>query len=311
MENTGSNVQTNPTPRIGSRALGPALLVGAGVLVFVLLLLADRTSLNTSTAEAPGGAARDGGAEGQMPQLPKTDVSSSSMPALALLPALPATTEGQVVQGLLKQLQAAPKDVKLLQKLTAASLNAGRADYAAIWADSLQSVTKKEQDVISAAKAYADALNVQPVADDLPLRSRFSRRGYALYSAFIAQHPEDLPIRQAQALLYVESGDQQIIMEGIRGLRSLAEEHPEYMPAQLQLGLFSYNTGQFDKGLPRLQKVLEAEPKNALAALYMGLTLVKLNRAGEAKPYFEQVRRSGGNPDLVKQAEQALQELAP
>jgi tetratricopeptide (TPR) repeat protein len=312
MKDSTSQAQ-QPPKTTGIRTLGPLALVGAGVLVFVLLLFADRTSLNTS-AETPGGAARDGAGAAQMPAAqPNTEAAEqATKPSLSELPALVAGTESQVLAGLMKQLAATPTDAQLLQKLEAASRNAGRPDYAAVWADSLQGISKASQDALAAAKAYGVALETAPVADNPALRGRFARRGHALYAGYLATNAEDLPTRQAQALLYVESGDQQIIMEGIRGLRSLSEEHPEFVPAQLQMGLFSYNTGQFDKAEPRLKKVLAAEPGNVLAALYMGLVLQKLNRPAEAKPYFEQVRRTGGaDPELVRQAEQAIRELNP
>lgn len=50
-------------------------------------------------------------------------------------------------------------------------------------------------------------------------------------------------------------------METILKLRKLAEEHPENVEAQYHLGMFSWQTGQYDKSMERLKKVIALNPK--------------------------------------------------
>ena len=50
-------------------------------------------------------------------------------------------------------------------------------------------------------------------------------------------------------------------METILKLRKLADDHPENVEAQYHLGMFSWQTGQYDKSMERLKKVIALDPK--------------------------------------------------
>jgi tetratricopeptide (TPR) repeat protein len=50
-------------------------------------------------------------------------------------------------------------------------------------------------------------------------------------------------------------------METILKLRKLADEQPENVEAQYHLGLFSWQTGQYDKSMERFKKVIALDPK--------------------------------------------------
>ena len=56
-------------------------------------------------------------------------------------------------------------------------------------------------------------------------------------------------------------------MEGIGKIRSVADQHPENVYAQMSLGHASVVSGQFDKAAERFEKVLKAEPGNIEAIL--------------------------------------------
>ena len=50
-------------------------------------------------------------------------------------------------------------------------------------------------------------------------------------------------------------------MEAIKKLRSLADEHPENVEAQYHMGLFSWQSTQYDKAMERFKKVIVLDPK--------------------------------------------------
>ena len=56
-------------------------------------------------------------------------------------------------------------------------------------------------------------------------------------------------------------------MEGIGKIRSVADQHPENVYAQMSLGHASVVSGQFDKAAERFEKVLKVEPGNIEAIL--------------------------------------------
>jgi len=59
-------------------------------------------------------------------------------------------------------------------------------------------------------------------------------------------------------------------MEGIMSLRQIAEEHPNNPKAQFYLGLFSIQSGQYEKAVERFRRVVELDPANAEAYRFLG-----------------------------------------
>lgn len=59
-------------------------------------------------------------------------------------------------------------------------------------------------------------------------------------------------------------------MEGIMSLRQIAEEHPNNPKAQFYLGLFSIQSGQYEKAVERFRKVVELDPNNVDAYRFLG-----------------------------------------
>lgn len=50
-------------------------------------------------------------------------------------------------------------------------------------------------------------------------------------------------------------------MAAILELRKLADEHPENVEAQYHMGVFGWQSGQYDKAIERFKKVLALDPK--------------------------------------------------
>jgi cytochrome c-type biogenesis protein CcmH/NrfG len=74
-------------------------------------------------------------------------------------------------------------------------------------------------------------------------------------------------------------------MQGIMMLREIAESDPSHVKSQLNLGLLSVQSKQFDKALARFEKVLQLNPNHIEAAYYKGVTLVELEKLKKQKKY--------------------------
>lgn len=59
-------------------------------------------------------------------------------------------------------------------------------------------------------------------------------------------------------------------MEGIMSLRQIAEDHPNNPKAQFYLGLFSIQSGQYEKAVERFRRVVELDPANVEAYRFLG-----------------------------------------
>lgn len=82
----------------------------------------------------------------------------------------------------------------------------------------------------------------------------------------ISLNPSNLDHQINKALCFVESDAP---MQGILMLRDLATEHPDNIPAQIQLGRLSMRTNQWEKALERFEKVLSLDSNNKEAHCYL------------------------------------------
>ena len=82
----------------------------------------------------------------------------------------------------------------------------------------------------------------------------------------ISLNPSNVDHQINKALCFVESDAP---MQGIMMLRGISEEHPENIPAQIQLGRLSIRTNQWEKALERFEKVLSLDPGNKEAHCYL------------------------------------------
>jgi len=87
-------------------------------------------------------------------------------------------------------------------------------------------------------------------------------------------------IRMAEAVALVNGQEP---MRGIMMLREILEEDPENAEAHWHLGLFSVQSGQYDKALERFKKVIELEPDGFPDAwFYLGRTYATLDSIDQA-----------------------------
>jgi tetratricopeptide (TPR) repeat protein len=257
MQHEQQPTQANPAPTptfiTNGFAWQPYALLAVSAVLFVALLFADRTTLNTRNTAV---AARDGKA----PKPETVTLNGLTLPAPA------HTIEGEVVERLARQLaesQTPDEKKQLLGKLVAASINAQRMDMAAAYQEELYRITEQEGDLTKAIAHYKQAL---PAADSA-VTPQLATRAAALYDQFIAKHPTDLEAQIDRSVLLTQSAAP---MQGVLALRTLAEKNPNNYRAQYQLGLFSLRTSQFDKAVGRFEQALRLQPTSAEAALGLG-----------------------------------------
>lgn len=112
----------------------------------------------------------------------------------------------------------------------------------------------------------------------------------------------------ARAVSLVQSGENP--MEGIMLLRNILERDSNCTEAHWQLGLFSVESGQYDKAVNRFRKVIELDPVEYLDAyLYLGKSLMSLGQQVEAINVFETYSSKIGDEKIRADIESAIEEL--
>ena len=110
-----------------------------------------------------------------------------------------------------------------------------------------------------------------------------------------------------QAVELVKSGSDP--MKGILKLREIAEEDPDNIEAQFYLGIFSVQSGQLEKAVTRLTKVIELDQNYTEAYLYLGHTYSGLGNKELATENFEKFKSSTDDQKLIEEVERHIKEL--
>lgn len=98
-------------------------------------------------------------------------------------------------------------------------------------------------------------------------------------------------------------------MGGITLLREVVENEPENEDAQLQLGFFSYKSGQYDKAIERFEKVLEINPARTDVHLYIGEAYLGMDNKEKAIESFEIFLNVSENPSMKMEVQNYIQQI--
>ena len=118
-----------------------------------------------------------------------------------------------------------------------------------------------EKNLNFAAQSYLDGLKS---VSDPSLRSWMANEAQSLFDKILKINPanDSAKVGWGSTFIFGASGAP---MEGIMKIREVAEKDSTFMYAQFMLGYGAMMTGQFDRAIERLLKVVSAEPDNTEA----------------------------------------------
>lgn len=193
------------------------------------------------------------------------------------------------ILGLETQLQNAATDsmkIENLKILAGKWFEFGHPELSGYYA---QQIAEKQEDSETAWSIAGTTytLCVQRAKVD-KVRSFCTKRAVQAFESAISLNPENVAHRTNLALLYTENPPENNPMQGILMLVDLNKKHPEDIGVLTNLGRLSLKTGQFDKAVQRLEKVLTLEPNNVdatcmLAKVYEELKQAEKSSALQAK----------------------------
>lgn len=118
---------------------------------------------------------------------------------------------------------------------------------------------------------------------------------------------DNLQVEIEQAVQKIRDGQQP--MEGIMALRKIAEEHPENEEAQLYLGIFSIQSGQYEKAVERFNNVLSINAENSYAYQLLGQAYELMNDTTKAISNYELFVQKTDDSEAKKDIEKHLKNL--
>ena len=191
-------------------------------------------------------------------------------------------TQVAEIQSLTHQVETA-KDPSVMKQLSAAWHNAGHDEVAAHYAEQVAEIDKTDEAWSIAGANYYLALQK---AEDKTVRDFCANQAVKAFQNAASLNPKKLEHRINLALCYTENPPQDNPMKGILLLRELDAQNPENVAVNAQLARLAIKTGQFDKAIGRLEKVITKDPNNGklyclLADAYTGANNPKAAEAAQ------------------------------
>jgi tetratricopeptide (TPR) repeat protein len=98
-------------------------------------------------------------------------------------------------------------------------------------------------------------------------------------------------------------------MKGIQQLLEVVRKDSTNMKAQLVLGIGGFVSGQYDKAIDRLQKVIKAEPNNLEAIAFLADAYAAKGDKQEAIKWYQLSKRMANNTHYSKEVDDRIKQL--
>ncbi len=122
---------------------------------------------------------------------------------------------------------------------------------------------------------------------------------------------DDLKIGLGSCYVYGPgmTGDPQQTMVGIQKLLEVVRKDSNNMKAQMVLGIASVISNQVDKGIERLNKVVNFDPHNLEAVSWLADAYASEGDIANAKKWYEQSKHLVNNPAFSKEVDERIKML--
>ena len=169
---------------------------------------------------------------------------------------------------------------------------------------------KSEKNLTFAAQLILDNLRVE--SDEAKLNWK-SELAISLFEKALELNPgnDDLKIGLGSCYVFGKgrTGGPQETMKGIQQLLAVVRKDSNNMKGQLVLGIGGYFSGQYDKAIDRLLKVVIAQPGNMEAVAFLADTYVAKGNKAEAIRWYQVSKRLVNNPAYTKEADERIKSM--
>lgn len=130
-----------------------------------------------------------------------------------------------------------------------------------------------------------------------------------LFEKALQNAPDNDSLKIGLGSCYLLGNISESPMQGITMIREVAAKDPENMYAQFMLGLGGMISGQFDKAIDRLLKVVQHQPENIEAILMLAEAYERQNDKANAVKWYQTSKKHIKNDDVLKEIDQRIKLL--
>jgi tetratricopeptide (TPR) repeat protein len=180
----------------------------------------------------------------------------------------------------------------------------------AFYTSSASKLVNSEKNLTFAARIFLE--NLRGEKDEAKLNWQ-TNEAIDLFERAIKLNPnnDDLRIGLGSAYIYGKgrNGNAAETMQGILELVNVVKKDSTNMRAQLMVGVGGLVSGQFDKAIVRLQKVVTAQPDNAEAVAYLADAYAGIGNKAEAIKWYTVSKRLINDPHYTEEVDARIKTL--
>lgn len=273
------------------------LLVGSGVVLLCLIYFFGRT---IPPKKEPGTAAV---AATSSKEIDVNSILAASRQQLtASQQAYVAQLETAVVRGDVKEQQA-----KVYKQLAAFWRDSAHLllPYGYYTAEAAK-LENSQKSLTFAAQFFLDGIRRQENPD---LQRWMALEAKGLFEKALQLDPGNDSLKVGLGSCYLFGNISETPMEGITMIREVAQRNPDNMYAQFMLGIGGMISGQFDKVIDRMSKVVAHQPDNAEAILILAEAYERTGDKANAVKWYETGKKYITNADVLKEIDNRIKLL--
>jgi tetratricopeptide (TPR) repeat protein len=167
-----------------------------------------------------------------------------------------------------------------------------------------------EKKLTFAARLFLDNLRLEH--DEAKLNWK-TTEAIELFEKAIALNPDDDDLRIGLGSCYVygrgRTGNPEETMKGIQELLAVVRKDSTNMKAQFVLGVGGAVSGQYDKAVERLAKVVKAEPANLEAIMFLADTYAAKGEKAAAIKWYNASKQLLNDPHYTQEVDARIKSL--
>jgi tetratricopeptide (TPR) repeat protein len=169
---------------------------------------------------------------------------------------------------------------------------------------------KSEKTLTFAAQLILE--NLRAEQDGAKLKWK-TEQAIALFEKAIELYPNNDEVKVGLGSCYIfgkgRVGGPEETMKGIQLLLSIVRKDSNNMKAQMMLGVGGYISGQYDKAIERLQKVITVQPDNVEAIAFLADAYAARGDKKEAIKWYLLSKRLVNDPHYSKEVDERIKQL--
>ena len=277
------------------------ILVSAGIVLLLALFLFGRTTSNKSlaAAEKPDKSIVKAFDASQFIDLEKAKLTPNQYIIVAKL------------DNSLNTANSAAKKIEAYQALATFWKDSAKSfESYAFYISEGSKLDNSEKNLTFAARIFLN--NLRAEKDEVKLNWE-TISAIDLFERALKLNPDndDLKIGLGSCYIYGKgrNGNPQETMQGIQQLLSVVRKDSNNMQAQMMLGVGGLVSGQFDKSIERLNKIVLQQPQNAEAIAYLADAYAGKGDKANAVKWYNVSKRLINNPHYTEEVDARIKTL--